>query len=169
MGDPAPVSQAVQQAIWALDPDTPIMESGVMTSFMRSSEADDWFRAILMWVFAGLAATLAAIGIFGITARAVARRAKELGIRSALGAQRGSLVALVLREGLTVAVSGVAIGLIGTFWTSRVLQPFLYGIQTWDPLTYGAVVVLVVATCSVAGYVPARRAARISVLEVLER
>jgi len=168
-GEPAAVSQAIQRAIWALDPDTPITESGVMTSLMRNSEADDWFRTRIMWTFAGLAAVLAGVGIFGVTARAVALRAKEMGIRSALGAQNWSLVALVLRDGLVLAVSGLAIGLLGGFWSSRVLQSFLYGVQAWDPLTYGSVAGLIVAISLAAAYVPARRVTRISVMEILGR
>ena len=140
-----------------------------MTSLMRNSEADDWFRTMIMWTFAGLAAVLAGVGIFGVTARAVALRAKEMGIRSALGAQNWSLVALVLRDGLVLAVSGLAIGLLGGFWSSRVLQSFLYGVQAWDPLTYGGVAGLIVAISLAAAYVPARRVTRISVMEVLGR
>jgi putative ABC transport system permease protein len=167
--DPAALSQTLQRAIWALDADTPITESGVMTSLVRSSEADDWFRAIIMWTFAGLAAALAAVGIFGVTARAVAGRAQEMGIRSALGAQRWSLVALVLRQCLATSACGLAIGLVGAFWASRLIQSLLYGVQLWDPLTYGGVVGLVLAMCLMAGYVPARRVTRISVMEVLWR
>ena len=167
--DPAALSETLQRAIWALDPETPITESGVMTSLVRSSEADDWFRAIIMWTFAGLAAALAAVGIFGVTARAVAGRAQEMGIRSALGAQRWSLVALVLRQCLAISACGLAIGLAGALWVSRLIQSLLYGVQVWDPLTYGAVVGLVLAMCLMAGYVPVRRLARISVMEVLGR
>lgn len=167
--DPAAVLPSVQQAIWALDPDTPIVESGVMTSLMRSSEADDWFRAIVMWTFAGIAAVLAAVGIFGVTARAVADRVKEMGIRSALGAQNRSLVALLLRDGVVMALSGLGLGLLAAFWVSRGLQSFLYGIQTWDPVTYGSVAALAVAICLAAAYVPARRVTRISVIDALRR
>jgi predicted permease len=168
-GDPAAVSQAIQRAIWTLDPDTPITEAGVMRDLMRNSEADDWFRAVVMWAFAGLAAALAAVGIFGVTARMVALRATEMGIRSALGAESWSLVALVVREGLRIAVYGLALGLLGGLWASRLLQSFLYGVQVWDPLTYGGVVALVVAMSSAATYVPARRVTRIALTEVLGR
>jgi ABC-type antimicrobial peptide transport system permease subunit len=109
------------------------------------------------------------VGIFGVTARMVALRATEMGIRSALGAESWSLVALVVREGLRIAVYGLALGLLGGLWASRLLQSFLYGVQVWDPLTYGGVVALVVAMSSAATYVPARRVTRIALTEVLGR
>lgn len=167
--DPADVLTALQQAIWSLDPETPITESGIMTSLMRDSEADDLFRALLMWAFAGLAAVLAAVGIFGVTARAVAAREQEMGVRSALGAQGSSLIALVLREGMPVAALGLAIGLLGALWASRLIQALLYDVRAWDPATYAVVLGLALVICLVAGYVPARRVARISAVEVLRR
>jgi putative ABC transport system permease protein len=168
-GDAAATSQAVQRAIWALDPDTPIAEAGIMTSLMRSSAADDWFRAIVTWTLAGLAAALTAVGIFGVTARLVALRATEIAIRSALGAERWSLVTLVLRESVAMTAGGLALGLFGGFWASRLLQSFLYGVQSSDPLTYSSVVVLVGALSLAAAYLPARRVTRIVVMQVLGR
>jgi PAS domain S-box-containing protein len=120
--DPSGVLFALQRAIWSLDPGTPITELGEMKSSMRNSEAGDRFRAILMWTFAGLAGVLAAVGIFGVTARAVAGRAREIGLRSALGAQRSSIIALVLRESMAGAAFGLVIGLVGAFWTSRLIR-----------------------------------------------
>jgi predicted permease len=163
------VIPALHRAIWALDADTPITESGVMVSLMQNSEADDRFRTLLMWTFGAFAAVLASVGIFGVTARAVAAREREMGIRSALGAQGSSLVMLVMRERLAWAALGIAIGLVGAFWASRFIQALLYGLEAWDPVTYVVVVLLMVAVCLVAGYVPARRVTRIGVAEVVGR
>jgi putative ABC transport system permease protein len=169
VGDPGSALPALQRAIWSLDAGTPITESGVMTSLMRNSEADDRFRALLMWTFAALAAVLASVGIFGVTARAVAGRAREMGIRTALGAQGSSLIMLVMRERLAWSALGIAMGLVGAFWASGLIQGFLYGIRAWDPVTYVVVVLLMIVVCLVAGYVPARRVTRIGVAEVVGR
>jgi putative ABC transport system permease protein len=166
-GDPAAAIPAIQQAIRALDPDTPLTDAGTMSTLMRESEADDRFRAILMWTFAALAALLASFGIFGVTARAVSARAREIGIRTALGARANGLILLVLRDGLFSATAGIGIGLIGATWTAGVVRHLLYDLDARDPLTYAAVVVFAVALCLVAAYLPARRVTSISPMEVM--
>jgi putative ABC transport system permease protein len=92
-----------------------------------------------------------------------------MGVRSALGAQGSSLIALVLREGMPVAALGLAIGLLGALWASRLIQALLYDVRAWDPVTYTVVAALALVICLVAGYVPARRVARISAVEALRR
>ena len=167
--DPGGVLPSLQRAVRALHPNTVITEPAVMTFLMRDSEADDRFRAILMWSFAGLAAALAAVGIFGMTARAVAARAREMGIRSALGAQSHALIMLVLREGVMGVVFGLAIGFTGALWSLRMVESLLFGVDAWDPVTYTAVAGLVVAMFLVAAYLPARRVTRISIREVVRQ
>jgi predicted permease len=160
-GEAASVLPAIERAIWGLDPSTPVAEAGVMASLMRASEADDRFRAILVAAFAVLAGLLAGVGIFGVTARSVAVRARELGIRSALGASASGLVRLVLADGLRSALPGVALGLAAAAWTSGVLRSLLYGVDTRDPLTYAVVACVASAAYLLAAYVPARRATRV--------
>jgi ABC-type antimicrobial peptide transport system permease subunit len=138
-----------------------------MTSFMHDSEADDRFRAILMSTFAGLAAVLASVGIFGVTARSVSARTREIGIRAALGAQGRSLIVLAVREGAVGAGLGIGIGLIGAFWAAGLLRGLLYGVDTWDPVAFGLVATLMVLVCLVAVFIPARRAARVSVADAM--
>ena len=116
-----------------------------MTDLMRSSEADDRFRALLMSTFAVLATLLAAVGIFGVTVRAVAARSREIGIRTALGARADGLIRLV----------------------ASLIGPLLYGIDSRDPRTYIAVAALSLAVCLFAAYVPARRVTSISPIEVI--
>ncbi len=138
-----------------------------MTDLMRSSEADDRFRALLMSTFAVLATLLAAVGIFGVTVRAVAARSREIGIRTALGARADGLIRLVVRDGLVSALAGTAAGLVGAYWAASLIGHLLYGIDSRDPRTYIAVAALSLAVCLFAAYVPARRVTSISPIEVI--
>src|SRR5205807_1782440 len=110
---------------------------------------------------------LAAIGVFGIVHYSVSRRTAEMGIRMALGAQPRSLFTLVLRQGLTLALIGVTLGLIGASWSAHLLAGWLYGVTPSDPLTLACVVGLLVAVVAAASYVPARQAARIDPIRAL--
>ena len=166
-GDTGAALPALHEAIWAFDPDIPISAPAAMTELMRRSEADDRFRALLMWTFAVLATLLASVGVFGVTARAVAARSREIGIRTALGAGADGLIRLVLRDGLISALVGTALGLVGAYWTASVIGHLLYGIGGRDPLTFVGVAALAIAVCLMAGYLPARRVTRISPMEVL--
>lgn len=165
VGDPAAAIPETQQAIRALDPDTPLTDAGTMSTLMRESEADDRFRAILMRTFAALAALLASFEVFGVTARAVSARAREIGIRTALGARTNGLIVLVLRDGLISATVGI--GLIGATWTAGAIRHLLHDLDARDPLTYAVVVVFAVAFCLVAAYLPARRVTSITPMEVM--
>jgi predicted permease len=165
--DPAAAVPALRAAIRAVDPDIPITEATTMRVLMRESEADDRFRALLMWTFAGLATALAAVGIFGVTARAVASRSHELGIRTALGARAAGLVGLVIRDGLPSVLAGTLGGLVGAYWLASLIGHLLYGVGARDPATYGSVAGLVVLVCLAAAYLPARRVTRISPSEVI--
>jgi putative ABC transport system permease protein len=166
-GDVPRVLTSLQEAVWSQDPDTPITETGVMTSFMHDSEADDRFRAILMSTFAILAAILASVGIFGVTARSVSARTREIGIRAALGAHSRSLIILALREGAVGAGIGIGLGLTGVLWAAGLLRSLLYDVDPWDPVAYGLVAILMVLVCLVAVFIPARRAARVSVADAM--
>jgi predicted permease len=161
VGDPAATIRALQAAIWALDSDTPIADAATMTALIRDSERDDRFRAVLMWVFAGVGALLASVGIFGVTARTVSGRAREMAIRMALGAPANGLVGLVLEDGLVSATVGTGLGLIGATWTAGLIRHFLYEIDARDPVTYAGAVALAFTMCLVAAYLPARRITRI--------
>jgi ABC-type antimicrobial peptide transport system permease subunit len=121
----------------------------------------------LLGVFAGLAAVLAAIGLYGTIAYTVVQRNREFGIRTALGAAPGQLVGLVVRQGLILAALGIGIGLAAALALSRLLTHLLYGVSPGDPLTYAAIVTAVVAIASLASYLPALRAARVHPASVL--
>ena len=123
--------------------------------------------AVLLSIFAGVAMMLAAIGIYGVLSYLVAHRAREIGIRMALGAQRFRVVALVLRQTAVLTVVGVVVGVIGAAALSRYLEGLLFGLTPLDLTTFVAVVVMFAAVAMLASYVPARRATRVNPLVAL--
>lgn len=118
------------------------------------------FIAVLLGLFAGLALLLAAIGICGVMAYSVSARTRELGIRIALGAQKGDVLRLVLREGAMLVTAGLALGLLAARASLHVLQSQLYDMSTTDPLTFGVVALILVGVALSACYFPARRATK---------
>jgi ABC-type antimicrobial peptide transport system permease subunit len=112
-------------------------------------------------VFAAAALVLAALGLYGVIAGAVAERTREIGLRAALGATSAQILALVLRQGLTLAALGVALGLVGAAAATRGLESLLYGVTSLDPLTYGGVILVLAAVAGAACWLPAARAARV--------
>ncbi len=121
----------------------------------------------LLGIFAGLAALLAAVGIYSMVSHSVSRRTRELGIRIALGAEPGDVRRLVLRQGMLPVLGGVAIGIAGAFAATRILRSFLFGVKADDPPTFVAVALLLVGIGLLACYVPARRSTRIDPMEAL--
>jgi putative ABC transport system permease protein len=165
--DPDIVLPMFREAVWSVDPDVPVSIAGSLESLLAGSASDERYRTMLLTLFAAIATVLAAVGVFGITARGVAQRTREMGIRSALGARNGKLVGLILRSNLTSALVGIALGLLAALWTSRLLSGFLFGIDARDPATFLSVAALLLAVCAVASYLPARRASRVDPIEVL--
>jgi len=165
--DPVVTLAAVRDAIWSINPDIVLHEENTMAGLIRTAEADDRFRALLMWAFASIAAVLAAVGIFGVTARAVSARAREIGIRSAFGADGNGLIRFVLKDGLLSAMLGLAFGLVVALWASRLIGHLLFEIETRDPLTFAGAAVLSMTVCILAAYLPARRVTKVDPMEVL--
>jgi len=157
----------IREAVWSVDQDVAIVEAGSLASFIARSANYERYRTLLMTVFGVTAALLAAAGVLGVTARAVAQRTREMGIRMALGARGRRLVGSTVLESLTSALAGTALGLLGAFWASRLLSRFLFGVAPSDPITYGAVGTLVIAVCLGASYVPARQIARVDPVRVM--
>ncbi|HVQ28441.1 MAG TPA: FtsX-like permease family protein, partial [Vicinamibacteria bacterium] len=118
------------------------------------------FSMVLLSLFAGLALALAAVGIYGLMAYLVGQSTKEIGIRMALGATTRSVLGLVLRQGLGLALSGAALGLTAAVALARLMESLLFGVGGKDPVTFAAVAVLLTGVAFVATYLPARRAAR---------
>jgi len=152
---------AVRKAIWSIDKDLPITRVATMQSLVSASEAQRRFALILFEVFAVVALILAATGIYGVLSGSVTERTREIGVRAALGATRGDILALVVRQGMTLTVLGALIGLGGAAAASQALRTLLFGVSRLDPVTYLGVIVTLLAVSAIACWSPAWRAARV--------
>jgi len=159
--DPAGLAGAVTQQIRQLDPDMPIYKMRTMSDRLDDSLAERRFSMLLLTLFAVVALALAASGVYGVMAYLVSQGTRELGIRLALGAAPRDLLTLVIRQGLVVALSGTGLGLAGALILTRFMRALLFGVRPTDPLTFGAIAVVLTCVALAACSVPARRAARI--------
>jgi putative ABC transport system permease protein len=160
-GDVASLAPAIKKAIWSVDRDQPITNVATMDGLVAASAAERRFALIVFEAFALVALVLAATGIYGVISGSVTERMREIGVRSALGASRTDILALVVGQAMTLTALGVAIGLGGAVAASRALVTLLFGVSRLDPLTYLGVIALLGAVSAVAGWVPAWRAARV--------
>ena len=160
-GDPAAAIPAVRQIMSSIDPNIGIDAILPLDRLVAGAVARQRFYAVLLGVFAGVAAVLAAVGIYGVLAYAVVQRTQEIGVRMALGAQRSQVLALVLRKGLLLTAIGVVLGLAAAAAGSRLLQGLLFGVTPLDATTFAAVSVMFIAVAALASYLPARRATKV--------
>jgi predicted permease len=160
-GDPAHVAAVVRREAAALDPAIPITQTLTLADQFDNSIAQERLLTTLCAFFGVLAVLLAAIGLYGVMAQAVARRVREIGIRMALGAQAPDVRWLILRETALMVACGAAIGLPAAFFTTRLVESFLFGLTPQDPLTIAGSTLLLLAVTAIAGYIPARRATRV--------
>ena len=165
--DPASLASAVVAQIHSLDPQLAVANIRTMDQEMTSSVAAPRFNTFVLSLFASLALFLAAIGIYGVQAYAVAQRSHEIGIRMALGAQQRDVMRLILAQGARLALVGIAIGTLTALGLTRLMSSLLYGISASDPLTFAAVAVVLLAVALAACYVPARRAMRVDPIVAL--
>jgi predicted permease len=159
--DPALLTSAVVAQIHSLDPQLAIANIRTMDQEMASSVAAPKFNTFVLGLFAFFALFLAAIGIYGVLAYAVAQQSHEIGIRMALGAQRRDVMRVILIQGARLALGGLAIGTLAAFGLTRLMASLLYGISASDPLTFAAVAIVLLAVALLACYIPARRAMRV--------
>jgi putative ABC transport system permease protein len=160
-GDPNRLVPSIRARIHALDPNVPATRVAALAELRAATAARTRFALLLFEVFAAVAVVLSAIGVFGVLAGAVTERRREIGLRAALGAKRSAIVALVLREGLTPALAGTALGVAGSLLLGRFLEGLLYEVSRLDLATYGGVMAILLAVALAACWVPARRAARL--------
>ena len=165
--DPTPFTPALQEAIWSLDSDLPLVGVATLEDRLSNSVAQPRFNSLLLSVFGGLAALLAAIGIYGVMAYSVSQRTTELGLRMALGASKGEVRGLILKSAVTLAVSGVVVGLVASIGLTRTIEGFLFGVEATDPLTLGMVAVGLCAVAVAASLIPAVRASRLEPVTAL--
>ena len=151
----------IQKAVWSEDPNLPLGQIKSLGEMVTGLQTQPRVRARLLTVFAGLTLLLAAIGIYGVMAQSVAQRYREIGIRMALGADRSNVLQLVLKQGLSLTLSGVVLGTILGLIAVRFMKSLLYGVTSTDPETYIGVVAVVSLVALVASILPARRAASI--------
>ncbi len=166
-GDPSGLIPAIQSAIRSVDARLPILQATTMEEVLSGTARPRRFVFVLFQVFAVVALLLAAAGIYGVLAGSVTERTREIGIRSALGASRGGLLKLVVRQGLLLTGAGMVVGIVGALLLSRFLDGLLFGVGGNDPRTFISVVLLLTAVAAVACWAPARRATRVSPLEAL--
>ena len=164
---PNALAGTIHQAVAALDPSLPIEKLRSMDDVFGEAIGRPRLLAQLLGIFAGLAILLAAIGSYGVLSYMVTERRREIGIRMALGADRGSVMRMVLSQGLRLTLIGVVAGLAAAFAMNRVLASLLFGVRPSDPVTIGAVVLLIGAVALVACYIPARVATRVDPMIVL--
>ena len=157
----------LRTAVARFNPVVPAQDVRTMRSRMSASRTDPRFQAFLIGAFALVALLVAAAGLYGALSHAVGRRRREIGVRLALGSAERSVVGLVLRDGLRVAVAGLAVGLGGALATSHVLADFLFGVEPRDPVTLVVVAVVLLAVAAVACVLPARRATAVDPVQVL--
>jgi predicted permease len=169
MGDPRSVLRSVRDAVRGLDPEQTIWRLRTGEEALAEEEAEPRFVVILMCLLAGIAVALAAVGLYGVLAYAVARRDRELAVRLAVGADVRRLRRMVLVEGLAVASAGVAMGLGGAVAASRAVERLLYEVQPHDPLTLATTTVFFLAIAAAASLVPAQRAMRVNPAQTLGR
>ncbi|MEW6732501.1 MAG: ABC transporter permease [Acidobacteriota bacterium] len=160
-GDAAALAPVIRDAIWSVDKDQPIVRLATMDDLLATSAAERRFALILFEAFGIVALVLAATGIYGVLSGSVTERIHEIGVRLALGASRGNILALVVRQGMTLTGLGVVIGLTGAVATTQAIVALLFGISRLDPITYLSVIALLVGVSVIACSIPAWRAARV--------
>jgi putative ABC transport system permease protein len=167
-GDPSAVTAAVREAIRSVDRDVPLSAIQTMDAKIAASLGQPRLLLTLLTAFATLGLLLAVIGVYGVVAYSVAQRWRELGIMTALGAQRGRIVRSVLHEALAYGAAGLTLGLPAAFLASRLMKSVVWGVSATDPMTYASIALSTLAVVTVASLLPALRAARVDPVAALK-
>ncbi|HEX7330249.1 MAG TPA: ABC transporter permease [Pyrinomonadaceae bacterium] len=165
--DALQLAQAARAEIKAFDPNQIIWRTQTLEQLLSTSVAPRRFNMLLLGIFAGVALVLAAVGLYGVMSYSVSWRTHEIGIRMALGARRADVMRLVVRQGMTMTLIGLALGLVGAFSISRVLRGLLHGVSPTDPITFIAVSIVLLVVALLACLLPARRATRVDPIVAL--
>src|SRR5262249_6696198 len=161
------IAPAARDVIHQLDPDQPIGEVITMNGLLARSVAKSRFNSTLLGIFSVVALVMAAVGIYGVMSYAVLQRTHEIGVRMALGAQRSDVLKLILKQGVLLAVTGVLIGLAGSFGLTRVISTLLFNVAATDKATFAGVAMVLFVITFIASYIPAWRATRVDPLVAL--
>lgn len=165
--DASQLTAAARAEVKAFDPNQIIWRAQTLEELLGTSVAPRRFNMLLLGIFAGVALVLAAVGLYGVMSYSVSWRTHEIGVRMALGAKRSDVLRLVVRQGMTMTLIGLALGLAGAFFMSRLLIGLLYGVSPTDPLTFTAVSIMLLTVALLACLIPARRATRIDPIVAL--
>src|SRR6185295_4842037 len=164
---PAALASAVRQIVATLDPQLPAYDMRPLDEYVAGARAAQRFATILAAAFAIVALALAAVGVYGVIAYATTRRRYEFGVRLALGARPGQVMALVVREGAALAAIGLTLGVVGAAIAARLLQSQLFGVTPRDAISYAIASVAIASAAMLACWLPARRIAAITPLDAL--
>ncbi len=167
--EPKSVANALQAAVHEIDPNQPLVKIRTMEENLASSIAQPRFRTLLLTIFAAIALFLAAIGIYGLMSYTVTQRTREIGLRMALGSRPVDIFRLLIGNGLRVTLMGIVLGAIASTILTRYLESMLFQVRTYDPVTLGAMVVLLLVIAATACFIPARRATRVDPLIALRQ
>ena len=165
--DPAGIANAIRSAVWSLDNEVPVPEERTLEDVMDRSVAQRRFQTTLMFAFAAAALALAVFGAYGVVSYAVARRQSEIGIRMALGADRASVLSMVLRQAMTPVIVGLAAGGVAALWIGQLVASLLFEVSPRDPLAFAGASAALIAAALLACLIPARRATKINPIEAL--
>jgi len=165
--EPLSLSEQVRQALWKVDADQPMWKIRTVEFLVNRSVSDRKFLLALMGLFASLALVLTMIGLYGVISYLVKQRTQEIGIRIALGAQVRDILQMVLKQGMFLVLTGVALGLTTAWLTTRLIASLLYQVSATDPLTFAVIAAFLIVVALLACYLPARRATKVDPLVAL--
>jgi putative ABC transport system permease protein len=160
-GDGMGVVPSLINAVHELDPDVPIAEVRPMAEVIAVSTAQRRLTMTMLMIFAAVALVLASVGIYGVISYSVTQRTQEIGIRLALGAQRGDVLRMIVGQAMVLTIAGIALGAAGAFALTRLMTKLLFNVRPGDPLTFVAVAMLLGGVAAMASYLPGRRATRV--------
>ena len=162
------MAEQIKRAVYEFNPTMTLYGTQTMEEIIEDSLSQKRLTRLLLASFAGLALVLAAIGIYGVMSQLVQQSTHEIGIRMALGAAPGSVLGMVLRSAMGMALGGIAVGAVAAMFATRLMASMLYGVGATDPLTFAAVSVILAGVACLASYLPARRATRVDPMVVLQ-
>ena len=168
-GNPLMLLPAVQKAVWSVDRTVALGNVRTMEDTIGRTLLRPKFTTTLLTVFAGIAIALASIGLYGVMSYSVSQRTREIGIRMALGAQRGDVLQLIVRQGMLLAAIGVGVGLLSSLGLTRLISGLLFGVSPTDAATFGAVSALLFGIAIIACWLPARRASGVDPIVALRQ
>lgn len=165
--EPLGLTPAVREVLRGIAPTLPLSTVKSLDDIVAESLTDQRFMTILLTLFGAMALLIATVGVYGVISYSVAQRTHEIGIRVALGASRGRILNMVLGQGLLLAAVGSAVGLVASYWLTKLLSDQLYGVRATDPKTLIGVTIVLLAVAMMACWIPARRATRVDPIVAL--